>query len=162
QNTSQVLCRHIPGRVQDDVPRNREEFHNEGIGTGFTKLRQQIHGVDMCHGVGLDQVFNVVLRLCEHAEQCGSDCLTLGNGLCHSFPWKGPRIGGELLKNLLDIHRLSLLPTGLTSYDHTAHAPENHLCSRMRPVIWCMIIETDCTAHHAKGLQSMQPAFTPA
>ena len=25
-----------------------------------------------------------------------------------------------------------------------------------------MIIETDCTAHHAKGLQSMQPAFTPA
>src|SRR5688572_15272899 len=86
---------------------------------------------------------------------------------CYASPprtetYARPCIGSELLQHLLNIHRLSLLPTGLTSYDHTAHAPENHPCSQTKPVVWCIMLQQSERASHSKGLNRMQPLFTPA
>ena len=57
---------------------------------------------------------------------------------------------------------LFLLPTCCPSYDHIAHASENHAGSRTGPAVWCIMLQHSESASHSKGLQPMQPSFTPA
>jgi hypothetical protein len=57
---------------------------------------------------------------------------------------------------------LFLLPIGCPSYDHTAHAPTIHPCLRTGPVVWCIMLQQLEKVSHSKGLQPMQPSFTPA
>jgi hypothetical protein len=74
---------------------------------------------------------------------------------------EGLRLRGRRPDALPPLH-LFLLPIGCPSYDHTAHAPTIHPCSRTGPVVWCSMLQQSERASHSKGLQPMQPPFTPA